>query len=57
VAYGDHAPTTLREKAVEIDADLMILGKHGKSLGEQLLLGSVTLHMLSECRCDVLVTQ
>lgn len=57
VAYGDHAPTTLREKAVEIDADLMVLGKHGQSLGEQLLLGSVTLHMLSECPCDVLVTQ
>jgi nucleotide-binding universal stress UspA family protein len=57
VVYGDHAPTALKEKAAEIDADLVVVGKHGKSLGEQLLLGSVTLHMLSECPCDVLVTQ
>jgi nucleotide-binding universal stress UspA family protein len=57
VAYGDHPPTALREKAAEIDADLVVAGKHGRSIGEQLLLGSVTLHLLSECGCDVLVVQ
>lgn len=57
VAYGGHPPTALREKVAEIDADLVVAGKHGKSIGEQLLLGSVTLHLLSECECDVLVVQ
>lgn len=57
VTYGDHAPSALREKAAEIDADLVVAGKHGRSIGEQLLLGSVTLHLLSECHCDVLVVQ
>lgn len=57
VAYGDHPPTALRERAAEIDADLVVAGKHGRSIGEQLLLGSVTLHLLSECGCDVLVVQ
>ncbi len=57
VAYGDHPPAALREKAAVIDADLVVAGKHGRSIGEQLLLGSVTLHLLSECECDVLVVQ
>ncbi len=57
VAYGDHPPTALCEKAAAIDADLVVAGKHGRSIGEQFLLGSVTLHLLSECECDVLVVQ
>jgi len=57
VEYGDHPPAALREKAAAIDADLLVAGKHGRSIGEQLLLGSVTLHLLSECGCDVLVVQ
>lgn len=34
-----------------------MVGRQGKSLTEQLLLGSVTLHLLAECECDVLVAQ
>jgi nucleotide-binding universal stress UspA family protein len=57
IEHGSHVSSTLRDKAVEIDADLMIVGKHGRSLIERLLMGSVTLHLLTECPCDLLVTQ
>ncbi|NTV95478.1 MAG: universal stress protein, partial [Thiobacillus sp.] len=35
--------------------DLIVVGKHGRHAGEELLLGSVTKHVLAEARCDVLV--
>ncbi len=57
IEHGAHVPTMLRDKAMEIDADLVIVGKHGKSLLERLLMGSVTLHLLTDCPSDVLVTQ
>lgn len=57
IEHSRHVPTKLRDKVAEIDADLVIAGKHGKSLVEQLLIGSVTLHLLAECSCDVLITQ
>jgi nucleotide-binding universal stress UspA family protein len=57
VEHGGHVPTILRDKATEIEADLIVVGKHGKSLLERLLMGSVTLHLLTESPCDVLVTQ
>ncbi len=56
IEHGSHIPTTLRDKAIDIGADLVVVGKHGQSLVEKLLLGSVTLHVLSESPCDVLVT-
>lgn len=57
IEHSRHVPTKLKEKIAEIDADLVIAGKHGKSLVEQLLLGSVTQYLLAECPCDVLITQ
>lgn len=54
IEYG-YAPSRLHEKACELDADLVVVGKHGRSLGEELLLGSVTQHLLAESHCDVLV--
>ena len=57
IEHGSHVPSKLREKAIAIGADLVIVGKHGKSLAEHLLLGSVTLHLLADCPCDMLVTQ
>lgn len=35
--------------------DLIVIGKHGLHITEQLLLGSVTRHVLAEADCDVLV--
>lgn len=56
VAYG-HAPQMILGKARLLRADLIAIGKHGKSLAEDLLLGSVTRHVLSDAKCDVLVVQ
>ncbi|MGZ0019394.1 universal stress protein [Nitrosomonas sp. wSCUT-2] len=39
----------------EVDADLIVVGKHGVHITEELLLGSVTNHVLTESQCDVLV--
>lgn len=38
------------------DCDLVVLGKHGRSATEELLLGSVTRHVLAEGQADVLVS-
>lgn len=52
-----YAPAKLRENARKWDIDLIVVGKRGKSIIEKLLLGSVTMHLLSESKCDVLVAQ
>lgn len=54
VAQG-YAPSVLSAAERRIDAELVVLGKHGKSALEELLLGSVTLHALQRARCDVAV--
>jgi len=50
-----YAPRVIVDAARESRADLIVIGKHGESIVEDLLLGSVTLHVLGEARCDVLV--
>lgn len=49
-----YAAGIIREKAVAIGADLVALGKHGRSPVEEWVLGSVTLHVLQSAPCDVL---
>jgi len=56
IEYG-HAPDKLPKIAEKLTPDLIIVGKHGRSRIEEFLLGSVTLHMLSESVCDVLVVE
>jgi nucleotide-binding universal stress UspA family protein len=41
-------------KETQLGADLIVIGKHG-SMIEDLLIGSVTRHILSDSKCDVLV--
>ncbi len=53
VLHGNPA-VHITEKAH--DCDLIVIGKHGESVWEELLLGSVTRRVLSESRCDVLVS-
>ena len=44
------------EQEQEQGCDLVVLGKHGQSAAEDLLLGSVTKHVLAEGTTDVLVS-
>ncbi|MDP3086387.1 MAG: universal stress protein [Rubrivivax sp.] len=43
------------EQEQEQDCDLIAIGKHGRHIAEELLLGSVTKHVLAETQADVLV--
>lgn len=54
VEHGEAAPVVLAQEA-QRDADLIVIGKHGQSVVEHLLLGSVTRHVLADSNCDVLV--
>jgi nucleotide-binding universal stress UspA family protein len=55
VMHGDPAQCIL-EQEEEQGADLIVMGKHGTGVTKELLLGSVTKHVLSRARADVLVT-
>jgi nucleotide-binding universal stress UspA family protein len=50
-----YAPGRIAEAEERIGADLLAIGKHGRGVLEELLIGSVTLHALAAARCDVLV--
>lgn len=52
-----HGAATLRilEQEQTTDADLIVMGKHGRSVMEELLLGSVTKHVLAHSSSDVLI--
>lgn len=54
VLHGD-ASQHIVEQEQEQDCDLIVMGKHGESMLEDLLLGSATRHVLTESQCDVLV--
>jgi nucleotide-binding universal stress UspA family protein len=51
---GDPASVILGREASS-GADLIVIGKHKQSLPGELVLGSVTRHVLSGAKCDVLV--
>jgi len=55
IVEGD-ASLRIVEQEQETDCDLVVLGKHGQSVTEDLLLGSVTKHVLAEGSADVLVS-
>ncbi|GAA4413437.1 universal stress protein [Quisquiliibacterium transsilvanicum] len=57
VVQQGHAGRTVLEQAEHLGADLIVLGKHGESGLEEMMLGSVTRHVLSDARCDVLVAR
>ena len=50
------ASMRLVEQEQELDCDLVVLGKHGQTATEDLLLGSVTRHVLAEGSVDVLIS-
>lgn len=53
--HGDPALHII-EQEQELDCDLTVMGKHGESLLEEMLLGSVTKHVLAELQGDLLVS-
>jgi nucleotide-binding universal stress UspA family protein len=55
IVEGD-ASQRILEQEQESDCDLVVVGKHGQSAAEELLLGSVTKHVLDEGGADVLVS-
>lgn len=54
LVQGDASHRVL-EQATRRSCDLIVLGKHGRHVAEDLLLGSVTKHVLAEAELDVLV--
>ena len=46
----------IAQQEQELDCDLIVVGKHGRHALEDLLLGSTTRMVLSECSADVLVS-
>ncbi|TDF83986.1 universal stress protein [Pseudomonas sp. H9] len=55
VLQGDPA-WKIVEQEQDLDCDLIVIGKQGESALEELLVGSITKYVLSESRCDVLVS-
>lgn len=54
VEYGDAARTILAQ-ARETGTDLIVMGRQGDSAVREMLLGSVTRHILSSGECDMLI--
>ncbi len=54
VEHGEASRAILAQEQ-ELDCDLIVMGKHGQGMLEELLLGSVTKHVLAESMGDVLV--
>lgn len=54
IVHGDASQQIVAQEQ-ELDRDLIVIGKHGMHVTEELLLGSVTKHVLAESQCDVLV--
>jgi nucleotide-binding universal stress UspA family protein len=52
-----HGPTveTILKEASDLDADIIVVGSHGRSAVFQLLLGSVSEGLLRKSRCPVLI--
>jgi len=50
-----HPAAALPDQAQRLQADLIVIGKHGASALDQRLLGSVTHNLLYHAPCDVLV--
>ncbi|TCS69998.1 nucleotide-binding universal stress UspA family protein [Sulfuritortus calidifontis] len=55
VRHGDASQIILEQEQLT-DCDLIVMGKHGAGMVEELLLGSVTKHILAESTGDVLVS-
>jgi nucleotide-binding universal stress UspA family protein len=57
VVTRGYAPRIILDAALRNSADLIAMGKQGRSLLGRLFIGSVTRHVLYESSCDVLVAR
>lgn len=55
VMHGDPTLRITEQEEVQA-ADLIVMGKHGESVLEDVLLGSVTKYVLAESQCDILIS-
>jgi nucleotide-binding universal stress UspA family protein len=55
VMHG-YLPETICSRATELNADLVVLGKKGKSTMQEFVLGSVSKTVVGKVQCDVLLT-
>lgn len=55
-ALGDPAQQILEETRRR-EADLVVVGSHGKRFAERILVGSVSSKVVAHARCDVLVVR
>jgi len=53
---GAHAWMPIAQEEQEHDCDLIVIGRQGRHMLDELLLGSTTRMVLSECTVDVLVS-
>ena len=56
VVLHGHPVRVIREYADRVRPELIAVGKHGQSAIEELLIGSVSEHVLANASCDVLVS-
>jgi nucleotide-binding universal stress UspA family protein len=54
---GKRPSTTILETAKSIGADLIVMGSHGHSGLNRLMLGSVANEVVSQAKCAVLITK
>ncbi len=55
IVHGDPLLRVLEQEQA-FDCDLIVMGKHGRSQLEELIVGSVTKKVLAESQCDVLIS-
>lgn len=55
ITHGDPVHDIVRQQ-LDLDADLVVVGKHGVGMTREMLLGSVTQQVLGQVMSDVLVT-
>lgn len=51
------SPRSMITKDLELDADLIVCGAHGRSAVERYLIGSVSESIVRTAKCDVLVVR
>jgi len=54
--HGDDAAVVIVEQAEKLEADMIVMGRHGKKKGlKKLLMGSVTSKVIGHAPCKILV--